>query len=774
MPKITALTADTAPTSDDLAVIVNDPAGTPGTKKATLANVITKAHGLSDGIVSASTGTLNSTLSLDTDVTLAADSNTKIPSQKAVKTYTDNILGSANALVYKGTIDCSANPNYPAGDAGFLYVVSVAGKIGGASGIEVEVGDMAICNTDGTVTGDQATVGTFWNIIQKNIVGAVTGPASSVVDNVALFDGTTGKIIKDAGAKLSDYIAKSIIDAKGDLIVGSADNTPAILTSSATDGDILTVDTTTSTGLAWTTPGGGGGQSTYDYIVGPLETYTTLGAVLAVASNGNSIFIKSGTYSESAITTALTGLKIVGESVTETILNITSNNLVFSGADVSISDFAITSTTGNLTFSGARFKSERNKYSITSNATDRLTVSGADAVIDKFWFADSSTGTTRKINFSSTRGVWKNSLMEIRVTVILNTTESTFQMSGINQQIINNKFITNATSANNTTALSITNSRIKFSNNYCQINYTNSGNFLYIINGSSSIIDNNTFDSSDSNQCGILFAGTSNSLIISNNTMTADQSGSALPKINMSGITDSVITGNRITSNIITGAISTQGASNNITISGNSITGNSARAIGFGQGSFTVTGNYLKASTNIFTFGNDTSLSVTGNIFEVPNNAIRYADSSVDIPLICKNNLGNYNELDIHDYKRMKNTSGGTLTEGQIVVLKNVAGLDEVTTTTTAGDNKVFGIVIKASISNNAIGNIKTEGRTTKLKVDGTTDIAIGDYISAFTTAGIGQKASSGDTAIAIALEAYTTDDSNGVIDAKIISPLKI
>jgi len=203
MPKITALTADTAPTSDDLAVIVNDPAGTPGTKKATLANVITKAHGLSDGIVSASTGTLNSTLSLDTDVTLAADSNTKIPSQKAVKTYTDNILGSANALVYKGTIDCSANPNYPAGDAGFLYVVSVAGKIGGASGIEVEVGDMAICNTDGTVTGDQATVGQYWNIIQKNIVGAVTGPVSSTNNNVAFFDGTTGKIIKDSGLALS-------------------------------------------------------------------------------------------------------------------------------------------------------------------------------------------------------------------------------------------------------------------------------------------------------------------------------------------------------------------------------------------------------------------------------------------------------------------------------------------------------------------------------------------------------------------------------------------
>lgn len=38
--KITELTEDTAPTSDDLVVVVNDPAGTPGSKKVTLANLI--------------------------------------------------------------------------------------------------------------------------------------------------------------------------------------------------------------------------------------------------------------------------------------------------------------------------------------------------------------------------------------------------------------------------------------------------------------------------------------------------------------------------------------------------------------------------------------------------------------------------------------------------------------------------------------------------------------------------------------------------------------
>lgn len=123
-------------------------------------------------------------------------SDTLYPTQNAVKVYTDNLLGNANALVYKGTIDCSTNPNYPSANAGELYIVSVAGKIGGVSGVNVEAGDMLICNTDSTVSGDEATVGAYWSAIQKNIDGAVIGPAISANNKVAVFDGVTGKLLK--------------------------------------------------------------------------------------------------------------------------------------------------------------------------------------------------------------------------------------------------------------------------------------------------------------------------------------------------------------------------------------------------------------------------------------------------------------------------------------------------------------------------------------------------------------------------------------------------
>jgi hypothetical protein len=150
------------------------------------------------------------------------DSDVLYPSQKAVKDYVaaHGGGGAAGALTFQDAIDCSGNPNYPAADKGDVYVASVAGKIGGASGIGVEVGDTMYCKQDGTVSGDQATVGAYWVIIQANIDGAVIGPASAVGDRIVLFNSTTGKLIKDSGMLLSDLVAKGLLSGSG-LTIGS-------------------------------------------------------------------------------------------------------------------------------------------------------------------------------------------------------------------------------------------------------------------------------------------------------------------------------------------------------------------------------------------------------------------------------------------------------------------------------------------------------------------------------------------------------------------------
>lgn len=125
----------------------------------------------------------------------------------ATKGYVDSIMAANDAMTYKGVIDCAANPNYPAANAGDTYKISVGGKIGGASGITVEAGDMAICTTDGTVAGTQATVGTAWNIIQTNIVagGTVTSSSGSAVDNaIVRMDSTSGQVIQTSLVTIDD------------------------------------------------------------------------------------------------------------------------------------------------------------------------------------------------------------------------------------------------------------------------------------------------------------------------------------------------------------------------------------------------------------------------------------------------------------------------------------------------------------------------------------------------------------------------------------------
>lgn len=153
-------------------------------------------------------------------VTLPGDPASAL--QAATKQYVDAIMAASDAMVFKGVIDCSANPNYPTADRGWTYRVSVVGKIGGASGINVEAGDLLVCLTDGTASGNQATVGSAWSIAQANLDGAVIGPASVTDGNPAVFDGTTGKLLK----QLTFAAFKSALSlSKSDVGLGSVDNT---------------------------------------------------------------------------------------------------------------------------------------------------------------------------------------------------------------------------------------------------------------------------------------------------------------------------------------------------------------------------------------------------------------------------------------------------------------------------------------------------------------------------------------------------------------------
>ncbi|MGQ0827925.1 MAG: hypothetical protein ACT4ON_05985 [Bacteroidota bacterium] len=71
----------------------------------------------------------------------------------------------------KGLINASTNPNYPAGQVGDAYTISVGGKIGGLFGDDVQVRDVIYC-TQNNPGGNKEEVGYAWNIIQSNLVQA--------------------------------------------------------------------------------------------------------------------------------------------------------------------------------------------------------------------------------------------------------------------------------------------------------------------------------------------------------------------------------------------------------------------------------------------------------------------------------------------------------------------------------------------------------------------------------------------------------------------------
>jgi len=100
-------------------------------------------------------------------------------------------MGGSGAVIPKGSIDCSGNPNYPAGNAGDWYIVSVAGKIGGALGVSVDAGDIIICNVDGTPSGTQAAVGANWQIVPLSDQTEYTNATPTLVTLGGITAGST-------------------------------------------------------------------------------------------------------------------------------------------------------------------------------------------------------------------------------------------------------------------------------------------------------------------------------------------------------------------------------------------------------------------------------------------------------------------------------------------------------------------------------------------------------------------------------------------------------
>lgn len=153
--------------------------------------------------------------------TTLASSSSAIPTAAAVVAAIDNKIAAADAMIYKGTLGTDGTvTKVPANGykVGWTYKVITAGTY---AGIKCEVGDMLIAINNGPVSGT-TVVNADWTVVQANIDGAVTGPASATAGHIAVFDGATGKVIKDGTYTIATSVPSNAVFT--DTKVTSVDN----------------------------------------------------------------------------------------------------------------------------------------------------------------------------------------------------------------------------------------------------------------------------------------------------------------------------------------------------------------------------------------------------------------------------------------------------------------------------------------------------------------------------------------------------------------------
>lgn len=212
----------------------------------------------------------------------------------ATEAFATGLLAANDAMLYKGTIGSGGTHEIAAFNAlttynaGWTYRVITAGTV---RGVVCQIGDMV------TVLVDRAGSGNLdsdFTVMQTNIDGAVIGPASVTDGYPALFDGTTGKLLKAgltalgtaAGANIGDFVQVNTYNANT-ILAATNDNSPAALTvgeqtivGRKTGGAIAALTGTEVMNVIWTSA---------------PESKTASGTAGSIAYDGNYFFICDAT-----------------------------------------------------------------------------------------------------------------------------------------------------------------------------------------------------------------------------------------------------------------------------------------------------------------------------------------------------------------------------------------------------------------------------------------------------------------------------------------------
>jgi len=167
--------------------------------------------------------------------------------------------------------------------------------------------------------------GFIWVDEDGSLGGGPTGATAVFTNSAPTTSLTTGTVWvdKDATAITANpFIPQALINAKGDLIAGSANDTATVLPT-GTNGQVLKVNSATTSGLEWGADNSYSAPTLGSTSIASGATVTTL-AGLTLTSPTISTITNSGT-----ITLPTTTDTLVGRATTDTLTNKTMSNPIF-------------------------------------------------------------------------------------------------------------------------------------------------------------------------------------------------------------------------------------------------------------------------------------------------------------------------------------------------------------------------------------------------------------------------------------------------------------
>lgn len=356
----------------------------------------------------------------------------------------------------------------------------------------------------------------------------------------------------------------------------------------------------------------GSGQSLYHILVAPTDgDYTTLGAAIAAASAGDTIFVKSGTYNENTITTSLANLTVIGENAKSTIINLSTKVMTINGAGSIFQNICIQASTGGAVFGGDNQSLLDSIFIKSSGDTNYgLNWYGSYGKLTGNLFDDTTAadGSMVRFNMGGAATIITNNIFKLRIANL--SGEGPVSFSGARMLVSNNQFISVSGSTSSAFLVTWYSTEGQFTSNTL---YENGSVSILLYVGVSGTISTNTLIGGINGvrvNTGTMFvtvtgniiksvgtAAEAGILILANNTVATGNSvyGSSATLGQSSGIQvgnsttnpdDCVVVGNRISRWVIGLRVFAYGSDNTI-ISGNNVSGNGAGLMDNGTNSIT-------------------------------------------------------------------------------------------------------------------------------------------------------------------------------------------